>query len=45
MDEADTGRYVRTPTNRVKDDDELPDLFRPRLTNVSPSKRPFFGHT
>ncbi|KAF9363493.1 tyrosine/serine/threonine protein phosphatase pps1 [Mortierella sp. NVP85] len=45
MDEADTGRYVRTPTNRVKDDDELPDLFRPRLTNISPSKRPFFGHT
>ncbi|KAG0306190.1 hypothetical protein BGZ97_000841 [Linnemannia gamsii] len=44
MDEAETGRYIRTPTKCVEDDHELPDLFRPRPTNVSPSKRPFFGH-
>ncbi|KAF9582371.1 hypothetical protein BGW38_000291, partial [Lunasporangiospora selenospora] len=45
MDKAETGRYVRTLTKHVESDDELPDLFRPQLTNVSPSKRPFFSHT
>ncbi|KAG0247695.1 hypothetical protein BG011_001058 [Mortierella polycephala] len=44
MDEVETGRYIQTPTKCVEDDEELPDLFRPRLTNITPSKRPFFGH-
>ncbi|KAF9900351.1 hypothetical protein EC991_007455 [Linnemannia zychae] len=44
MDEADTGRYVHTPTKAVEDDEELPALFRPRPTNITPSTRPLFGH-
>ena len=29
----------------VEDDEKLPDLFRPRPTNITPSKRSFFGRT
>ncbi|KAI1288593.1 hypothetical protein EDD11_009896, partial [Mortierella claussenii] len=42
MDGAETERYIRTPTMRVEDDNELPDLYRPQPTNITPSTRPFF---
>ncbi|KAK3810467.1 MAG: hypothetical protein J3R72DRAFT_463841 [Linnemannia gamsii] len=42
MDKAETERYTRTPTRRVEDDEELSDLYRPRPSNITPSKRPFF---
>ncbi|KAG0017341.1 hypothetical protein BGZ81_010786 [Podila clonocystis] len=38
MDEIETERYVRTPTQFVENDEELPDLYRPRPTNITPSK-------
>ncbi|KAK3838832.1 MAG: hypothetical protein J3R72DRAFT_448419 [Linnemannia gamsii] len=43
LDEAETERYTRTPPRHAKDDKELPELYRPRPTNLTPSKRPFFG--
>jgi len=46
MDEVETERYVRTSTKPpVEDDEDLPDTYRPRPTNISPSRRPFFSHT
>ncbi|KAF9344755.1 hypothetical protein BGX34_005361 [Mortierella sp. NVP85] len=45
MDEVETKRYVRTPTKPVEDDEDLLDIYRPRPTNISPSRRPFFCHT
>ncbi|KAF9189807.1 hypothetical protein BGZ51_009274 [Haplosporangium sp. Z 767] len=43
MDGTETERYIRTPTQRVENDEELPDLYRPRPTNIAPSIRPFFS--
>ncbi|KAF9274266.1 hypothetical protein BGZ88_003146 [Linnemannia elongata] len=45
MDKAETEIYIQTPTTPVENDDELPEVFRPRPTNITPSKRPLFGHT
>jgi hypothetical protein len=38
MDEAETERYTRTLTKREEDDEELLDLYRPRPTNITPSR-------